>query len=342
MRLHRILAVLVTALALALPGAVVIAPAAHAVETGSLQIHLNALTEPDDAFPDALNANTFCQLDSAMAADVAQDVHATVEIDTGDGAGWQPAPDGDVISTAMGEIAYDVSWMRGTFDVVKFRIVAETQLVHVGRPEGLVDAECQGTTSNVISADLTTSTPPPPPPPAPSVHRPSAPTSVHGYGRVRRAVLTWRAPARNGGARITGYRVRAASGTLRARVLTLGPAKRRVTITSLRGGRTYTLSVRAKNRIGWGPAKSVRVRVKRASGGGGGGSTPPPPPPPTSVKDYANCDAMHRDYPHGVGLPGARDRTSGTPVTNFRVSGPLYRANDESDADKDGIACEKR
>ncbi len=56
---------------------------------------------------------------------------------------------------------------------------------------------------------------------------------------------------------------------------------------------------------------------------------------------FANCDAMHRVYPHGVGRPGARDKTSGKPVTSFKRSKALYKANAKSDRDKDGIACEK-
>jgi hypothetical protein len=65
-------------------------------------------------------------------------------------------------------------------------------------------------------------------------------------------------------------------------------------------------------------------------------------------KHYRNCTALNKDYPHGVGRPGARDKTSGTPVTNFKVSGSLYNANDggagehDLDRDNDGIACEKR
>ncbi|QIG43495.1 excalibur calcium-binding domain-containing protein [Nocardioides anomalus] len=58
------------------------------------------------------------------------------------------------------------------------------------------------------------------------------------------------------------------------------------------------------------------------------------------AKKFANCDAMHRVYPHGVGKPGAVDQTSGTPVTTFKRSVPLYVANAGSDRDKDGIACE--
>lgn len=59
------------------------------------------------------------------------------------------------------------------------------------------------------------------------------------------------------------------------------------------------------------------------------------------AKTYKNCTALNKAYPHGVGKPGARDKTSGTPVTNFKRSNPLYNANSKSDRDKDGIACEK-
>ena len=60
-----------------------------------------------------------------------------------------------------------------------------------------------------------------------------------------------------------------------------------------------------------------------------------------AAKDYSNCTALDKDYRHGVGRPGAKNKTSETPVTNFKRSKRLYRANKESDADGDGIACEK-
>lgn len=56
---------------------------------------------------------------------------------------------------------------------------------------------------------------------------------------------------------------------------------------------------------------------------------------------YKNCTALNKSYPHGVGRKGARDKTSGTPVTDFKVSASLYAANKGSDRDGDGIACEK-
>jgi hypothetical protein len=60
---------------------------------------------------------------------------------------------------------------------------------------------------------------------------------------------------------------------------------------------------------------------------------------------FKNCTNMNKKYPHGVGKVGARDRTTGTPVTNFKRSTRLYRLamsySRNLDRDKDGIACEQ-
>jgi Excalibur calcium-binding domain len=60
---------------------------------------------------------------------------------------------------------------------------------------------------------------------------------------------------------------------------------------------------------------------------------------------WRNCTHVNKRYPHGVGKVGARDKTSGTPVTTFKRSTFLYRTamryNRGLDRDKDGIACEK-
>jgi len=75
-------------------------------------------------------------------------------------------------------------------------------------------------------------------------------------------------------------------------------------------------------------------------------------PADAAARHFATCAALNRVYPHGVGLSGARDHTSGTPVTSFKRSGPLYLANNgprnratgeyDLDRDNDHIACEKR
>ena len=61
---------------------------------------------------------------------------------------------------------------------------------------------------------------------------------------------------------------------------------------------------------------------------------------------HDNCTNLNRTWPHGVGRQGARDRSSGVPVTTFYRNTAAYRAaeghNGTLDADNDGIACEKR
>jgi hypothetical protein len=63
-----------------------------------------------------------------------------------------------------------------------------------------------------------------------------------------------------------------------------------------------------------------------------------------AAKKYANCTALNRVYPHGVGKSGAVDRVAGKtkPVRNFTKNNAVYAANAKSDRDKDGLACEKR
>lgn len=60
---------------------------------------------------------------------------------------------------------------------------------------------------------------------------------------------------------------------------------------------------------------------------------------------YKNCTNFNKKYAHGLGKVAARDRTSGTPVTNFARSTRLYNVamsyNRGLDRDKDRIACEK-
>lgn len=60
---------------------------------------------------------------------------------------------------------------------------------------------------------------------------------------------------------------------------------------------------------------------------------------------FANCTALNKVYPHGVGRKNAHDHTSGTPVTTFKRSTKLYlkiQDHKDHDRDNDGIACEKR
>jgi hypothetical protein len=53
-----------------------------------------------------------------------------------------------------------------------------------------------------------------------------------------------------------------------------------------------------------------------------------------------NCTALNKRYPHGLGRLAARDKTSGTPVRNFKRSTTLYKLadsfNGRLDGDNDG------
>lgn len=60
----------------------------------------------------------------------------------------------------------------------------------------------------------------------------------------------------------------------------------------------------------------------------------------TGPHHFQNCTAMHKRFPHGVGLFGAHDHTSGVPVTNFKRAPRWYKKNTTLDRDKDHIACE--
>lgn len=78
------------------------------------------------------------------------------------------------------------------------------------------------------------------------------------YPAVRKAKVSWTAPASNGGAVISRYEYcRASCGTAANWKSTGSPAKAFVLISSLTKGTKYTVKVRARNVAGTGPAVSV-------------------------------------------------------------------------------------
>ena len=88
------------------------------------------------------------------------------------------------------------------------------------------------------------------------------------------------------------------------------------------------------------------VRALVAAGAIAMGVTPVPAATNGAASLWKNCTSVHTRYPHGVGKLRAHDSTSGTPVTTFKRSTPLYNiamsSNRDLDRDHDGIACEKR
>ncbi len=63
--------------------------------------------------------------------------------------------------------------------------------------------------------------------------------------------------------------------------------------------------------------------------------------PAQAATDFPNCTAMHRVFKHGVARTNdAADRQERTHHFRPAVRPASYRANSESDADRDGTACE--
>ena len=59
-----------------------------------------------------------------------------------------------------------------------------------------------------------------------------------------------------------------------------------------------------------------------------------------AVKVFKNCTELNKVYPGGVAMPGAINLGGMTKKTP-KYNKALYLANQKSDRDKDGIACEK-
>jgi hypothetical protein len=59
-----------------------------------------------------------------------------------------------------------------------------------------------------------------------------------------------------------------------------------------------------------------------------------------AAKVFKNCTELNRVYPGGVAMPGAIN-SGGMTKKSPKYNKMLYLANQKSDRDKDGIACEK-
>lgn len=63
--------------------------------------------------------------------------------------------------------------------------------------------------------------------------------------------------------------------------------------------------------------------------------------PAEAATDFRNCDHMHQTFEHGVARSdAAADRQQRNGHHRPAVRAKVYRANNESDADNDGTACE--
>jgi titin len=84
---------------------------------------------------------------------------------------------------------------------------------------------------------------------------PGAPTSVQAVTDTTSVTVSWYAPTSNGGSPITGYVITASTGNTAETVTASAPGwALSTTLTQLVPGKTYTITVRAVNAIGPGPA----------------------------------------------------------------------------------------
>ena len=64
--------------------------------------------------------------------------------------------------------------------------------------------------------------------------------------------------------------------------------------------------------------------------------------PSNAAETFKSCKDLNKVYKYGVGLEGAQNMVKGKPKpSKHLVDVALYEANKKSDADNDGIACEK-
>ena len=107
--------------------------------------------------------------------------------------------------------------------------------------------------------------------PANAVTVPGAPTSASAVPGHQRAIVSWTAPASDGGSPITGYRVTAYIGFAPVSVTTFSSAATTQTVTALVDGTSYRFRVEALNALGAGPFSTASNLVTP-------GPTVPDPP----------------------------------------------------------------
>ena len=92
---------------------------------------------------------------------------------------------------------------------------------------------------------------------------PGAPTGVSATAGDTEATVSFSAPASDGGATITGYRVTSTPGSL-----TATGASSPITITGLTNGQEYTFTLAALNSAGWSDESDPSNAVTPAAAGG--------------------------------------------------------------------------
>ena len=93
---------------------------------------------------------------------------------------------------------------------------------------------------------------------------PGAPAGVTGAARDRSVALTWTAPASDGGAAITSYRITPYIGANAQTPVNTGSSSTGFTVTGLTNGTAYTFRVAATNAVGTGPDSAASPPITPA------------------------------------------------------------------------------
>jgi hypothetical protein len=155
---------------------------------------------------------------------------------------------------------------------------------------------------------------------APTV--PGAPTITGATAGLRSVTVTYSAPANNGGATITDYRVACSStdgGATHSKTEHASPT----TVSGLTAGKTYTCNVEARNSAGYGPPSAQSAPVVTLS--------PPPSPTVPGAPTITSVTPGIRTVDVAYAPPASN---GGANITHYRVTcassdGGATRSNTE-------------